>query len=389
MNPHSIAQDLFRLLQPLAVEAELSPERWQQVLAFADRTHLTLHLRGLALPREVELQIEERWKKNECRRVRLRNAFLELSSQFSRSGIDYVLLKGFTHEIGFGLAPGSRVQSDLDFLVSPQDRNRASDALRELGYRPHGPSNLSAEHGRPWVRPFDWTWRGDYFDPEMPIPVELHDSVWSAGGDRIPCPGLDHFWNRRALLSAGEMEVRAFRELDRIAFAALHALRHILRNDARPAHVFELARLLHSRVQEESLWTRWLETHSPRIRRLQAVAFRFSKEWFDCDLPEPVARECESLPQPVKSWFDRFSWSPIQNLAHPNKDVLWLHLALIESSRDRWQVAVNRLFPLRRPHEKLEARLRYHASALFPALRDGMRWWLGRTASSTASHTSD
>jgi hypothetical protein len=337
----------------------------------------------------VEQQLEERWSKNATRRKRLQEAFLEIAAELTARGIPYVLLKGFTHETGFGLRYGTRLQSDLDFLVYPPDRRRATAVLQDLGYRPHGPANLSAEHDRPWVRPFTWTWKGDYFDPEIPIPVELHDSVWSPAGDRIQCPGLEEFWNRRASTTTSGMCVQAFAEVDRIAFAALHALRHILRNDARPAHVFELARLLETRVDHHDLWDQWVGAHHPEVRQLQLIAFRFAEEWFGCRLPQVVAQECETLPSPVQSWLRSFAWSPVENLARPNKDVLWLHLALLKSRRDRWSVAASRLLPVKIPHEQIPARFRYHASAFLPALRGGLLWRWRRTASSTISHTSD
>ncbi len=169
----------------------------------------------------------------------------------------------------------------------------------------------------------------------------------------------------------------AFQEQDRIAFAALHALRHILRNDASPAHVFELACLLSaagSRPANNSMW---------QVGNLPHVAFRFAQEWFGCPIPQ------HTLPTPILSWFKSYAWSPIENLTRPNKDVLWLHLSLLKSRSDRWRVAANRLLPLRIPHERLDTRLRYHASALLPALHEGARWWWSRTASSTVSHTSD
>lgn len=397
MNSNSVASELFQLLRRTAPPLEPSAERWKELLSFADRTHITLQLHGNPhLPRRVEQQVEERWAKNAGRRRRLEECFLEIVSEFKSRGIPYVLLKGFTHETGFGLKHGSRVQSDLDFLVSPADRGLAAAALQDLGYRPHGAENLSAEHDRPWVRPFTWTWKGDYFDPEMPIPVELHDSAWSASGDRIQCPGLEEFWNRRGPLTTSGLCVQAFTEVDRVAFAALHALRHILRNDARPAHVFELARLLETRVDDRDLWNQWAGAHHPEARKLQAdvrqlqvIAFRFAEEWFGCGLPQVVAQECEALPAPVTSWLGRFAWSPVENLTRANKDVLWLHLALLKSRRDRWHVASSRLLPLRVPYEAFPTRLRYHASALLPALRAGVRWWWTRTTSSTISHTSD
>jgi hypothetical protein len=140
---------------------------------------------------------------------------------------------------------------------------------------------------------------------------------------------------------------------------------------------------------DDDLWNEWAGAHHPDVRQLQAIAFRFAEEWFGCRFPQAVARECDTLPAPVRSWFKSFAWSPIHNLTRANKDVLWLHLALLKSRRDKWKVASNRLLPLRAPHEPFHTRLQYHASALVPALRDGARWWWSRTTSSTISHTSD
>jgi hypothetical protein len=375
----NVARPLFQMLGSGGPVSDYSSETWQQILAFADRTHLTLHLRGNpGLPPLVEQQIEDRSAKNAKKRARLEEQFHQIAAGLASQEIPYVLLKGFTHETGFGLKPGSRAQSDLDFLVSPADKPRASALLEGLGYRLHGPVNLSAEHDRPWVRPFTWSWRGDYFDPDMPIPVELHDSLWSPVRDRIPCHGLEEFWNRRTTVEISGIRLQVLQEEDRITFAALHALRHILRNDARPAHVYELARLLETVPDLPSR-----EGHGSDIRQLELIAFRFAQEWFGLRVPE------ETLPTPIMSWFKNYAWSPIENLTRPNKDVLWLHLSLLKSRSDRWRVAANRLLPLRVPHERLDARLRYHASALLPALHEGARWWWSRTASSTVSHTSD
>jgi hypothetical protein len=383
-------RDFLGILGNRVVSGDWSAAGWQEMLSFADRTHLTGHLDQVeGLPSWVEEQVKERLRKNALRRKRLEDAYWELAAELNSGSIPFVLLKGFTHETGFGLPRGARAQSDLDILVRAVDRSRASSALQALGYRPHGPPRLSAEHESPWVRPFDWTWRGDYYDPEMPIPVELHSAVWSPQSDRIECPGLDEFWDRRGPMEVTGLTVPAFREIDRVAFAALHALRHILRNDARPAHVFELARLLETRREDLDLWNQWRIVHHPPVRQLQTAAFYFAREWFGCRLPAAVADECEKLPDTITSWLRSYAWSPIDNLTRPNKDVLWLHLALLETRRDRWSVALQRLLPLKAPHDAFTSRAKYHASALVPALREGVRWRWRRTASSTVPHTSD
>jgi hypothetical protein len=375
---------LFGMIGAEAPAPALNEAEWRELLKFADRTQLTLHLHGKSgLPAWLAEEIEARYVRNAERRRRLRDTYAEVSDALRRAGIDFVLLKGFTHESG--LDGSGRVQYDLDLLTLPHDIGGARAALQPLGYEPHGAQSLSAEHSRPLVKPSGWSWRGDYFDPDMPIPVELHESVWSAERDRIHPSGIDAFWSRRGLIEVNGLQIPAFADVDRLAFAALHALRHILRHDAKPAHVLELARFLEIRQDDGPFWQRWLELHSPELRDLQAVAFRFATEWFEATLPASAATQ----PQSMETWFENFAWSPVANLAGANKDTVWLHLALVKNWRDRVRVFCERMLPLRLPHEKLSGRLRYHAGALAPALASGVRWWWRRETASTASEISD
>jgi hypothetical protein len=357
---------------------------WRPVLEFADRTQLTLHLRSAAgMPEWVRAEIDSRFARNARRRARLGEAYEELADALSRDGVKFAVLKGFTHETGFGLEPGTRVQYDLD-LLSPRPET-AHRVLLDLGYRPHGVASLSAEHDRPWVRPSAWAWRGDYFDPEMPIAVEVHSTPWNPRRDRIAVRGVEEFWNRR--------DARNFRlcEPDRIAFAALHVLRHVLRNDARPAHTYELARFLAARYSDQAFWAAWQATQTAEVRELAAIAFGFAHQWFACPVPE-----CAVLPPSVSAWFRQFAWSPVVNLTTPNKDVVWLHLALVKGTRSRLAVMQSRLAPLRIPDgseapgsNALWKRLCYHTAGSTRAVARGALWGLRRAASSTAAQTSD
>jgi hypothetical protein len=392
-------RELFEMAGKGAPAPALNESEWRELLAFADRTQLTLHLRGTpGLPPWLADEIETRYVRNAERRLRLREAYAEVAGALVAAGIEFVLLKGFTHELPkWGRLPtcgrlptgldeaGQRVQYDLDILTLPGDVARANAVIKRLGYAPHGARSLSEEHARPLVRPSNWSWRGDYFDPKMPIPVELHGSVWSAEHDRIHPPGMEEFWNRRCVLEVNGLRIPAFAEVDRLAFAALHALRHILRHDARPAHVLELARFLEACADDALFWEKWRESHSPELRALQSVAFRFAQEWFGCTLPAAPKQ-----PTSVESWFNDFAWSPVANLTQSNKDTVWLHLALVANWRDRIRVFRDRMIPLRLPHhEKFVNRFRYHAGALAPALASGVRWWCRRDAASTAAEISD
>jgi hypothetical protein len=385
-----VLRALFEMAGRGAPAPAFTEAEWRELLAFADRTQLTLHLRGTpGLPPWLAEEIETRYAKNAERRRRLRAAYIEATGGLDAAGIDFVMLKGFTHEVGFGIDGSARVQYDLDLLTLPCDVARARTVFERLGYAPHGARSLSEEHSRPLVRPSYWSWRGDYYDPEMPIPVELHASAWSAKHDRIRPAGIDEFWSRRCVIEVNGLRVPAFAAADRLAFAALHVLRHILRHDARPAHTLELARFVDARAGDALFWDQWRSLHSPELRALQSVAFRFAHEWFGCALPAAVAAEWARQPKPVITWFADFARSPLANLTTPNKDTVWLHLALVENRLDRVRVFCDRMAPVRLPHEKFFGRLRYHAGALAPALASGLRWWWRRNAASTTSEISD
>jgi hypothetical protein len=356
---------------------------WQRVLEFADRTQLTLHLANEeGAPEWFHEAVALRMRKNLERRTNLQRAYDEIREALDIARVDFVLLKGFSHA-SFGVDPGTRVQYDIDLLS--ENTGPAVPALGAVGYEFHSQHSLSSEHLPPLVKPSAWAWSGDYFDPNMPIPVELHTSLWDAETDRIELPGIAEFWDRR------ERDTHWLALPDRIAFAALHAVRHILRNDAKPTHVLELACFLDSRSADASFWAEWASLHDDRLRRIQAVAFRFACEWFGCRLPYAVTREIAALPAGVRRWFDQFAWSPVMNLSRPNKDVVWLHFALAQSAVDRVAILRRRLFPVhwsRTYGVSTRARAWHHASAIAPVLASGLRWRFRRAASSTADATS-
>jgi hypothetical protein len=265
------------------------------------------------------------------------------------------------------------VQYDLDFLCQPSQSGAAVEVLRRIGYRAHSEGSLSDQHLPPMVKPEEWKWNGDYFDPDIPISVDLHTRLWNNESDRIRLSGLERFVERRC------RDIPCFCLADRVAYAALHALRHILRNDARPAHIYELACFLDATARDSRFWENWATLHDSTLRRLQAIVFRFAAEWFKCDLPDIVSREVSRLPPQIQAWFHDFAWSPVMNILRPNKDVIWLHLALLSSAVDRLVILRRRLLPMHRPNLKggaaSAARVRYHTSAIAPLVVSGFRWW--------------
>jgi hypothetical protein len=57
----------------------------------------------------------------------------------------------------------------------------------------------------------------------------------------------------------------------------------------------------------------------------------------------------ERLDEDIKLWFDCYRAAPLETYFHPNKDELWLHFALLDSSRSRRVVFIRRVLPATLP----------------------------------------
>jgi len=148
---------LFRLLAvtPGAREpASFSDSEWRDLLAFCDRTQMALLLENApdaCLPSWMRREIEIRTQRNIERGERLWAAYAEIARALELAGTDFVVLKGFTHQV-YG-EWRQRVQYDIDLLVEPAAAARAVQALAGLGYRPHHEPRASDKHLPTMLRP--------------------------------------------------------------------------------------------------------------------------------------------------------------------------------------------------------------------------------------------
>jgi hypothetical protein len=90
------------------------------------------------VPEDVRLYIQEIFKRNVSRNDRLAAQLAEMVAAINDRGVTPVLLKGAAM---FATAPqprwGSKLMSDLDIMVSPDQIDATLDALSALGYSVH------------------------------------------------------------------------------------------------------------------------------------------------------------------------------------------------------------------------------------------------------------
>ena len=326
--------------QPDALLA-LSPQERSAALDYCDREALTLLLRDI-LPEDVAPRAAKNLR-------RLRTAEQTYRDLLALP-VDFVALKGITQCDLFGIRPQDRAQYDIDLYIPRETVEAARDALHARNYETiAGMEKFPTDHLPGLFPRTAWRWRGDYFDPEMPLAVELHFRFWNPQLQRLPATGVEEFWTRRTHRTIGGVEIPVLYPQDAVAYAALHLLRHLLHGSTRVFHVYEVASLLQNRARDEMFWKEWRSLHAPDLRRLQTVSFLLSEAWFGCDLPAAVREEAAQLPPKTRAWFADFGASPALRPFIPNKKELRLHLSLLHSWKDKAAVARRRLLPTNLP----------------------------------------
>jgi hypothetical protein len=318
----------------------LSDLEWHELIEYADLSHLTLPL-GVNcrsyLPEWVGARIDENLRDN-CKRWELIKAsYEEVRSAFISSDVQHVVLKGFAQCPDYAPSPNARFQSDIDLYCPDASMRHAVEALRQLEYEPVAISR-NPDHLPVMIRRGDWNWRGNSYDPEMPPSIELHHLFWNRERMRLGPSDLKQFWSRRTGRSIDNLVFPALNLVDNLGFSALQVLRDLL-NGALSAHkVYELAYFLHHKANDHIFWRAWGLTHDPDLRSCEAVSFCLAETCFHCNVAPQVAEQIANLPRTIRAWMPKYGQGSLTTHRTSEKDGLWVHLALVDSVRDKWAV---------------------------------------------------
>ncbi len=353
------------------------------------------------LPDWVQTRVDGNLRNNAERWERIKIAYLKVAAAFESAELEFLVLKGFSHCPDFTANARYRPQYDFDLFVPQEHVLQARDIALGLKYEPIVPvDHHPIDHLPTMIQNTGWEWGDDFYDPDVPLPLELHFRFWDERTERFGPQGLEPFWDRREARELDGVRFTTLHAADAIGYASLHALRHLLRGSVRPYHFYELARLLHYRADDTGFWNLWSESHDDSLRRLEAICFSMAQRWFDCCLPRVALREIERLPAPVNRWLAEYAEASISGLFHPNKDELWLHWSLVGSTSARLAVLRRRLLPGRLPGpvdnihipdeqrtwrlrissrwrflKFLATRLLHHARTLPPTVSSAVRWF--------------
>lgn len=330
---------------------ELTDSEWESLLTFADLAHLTLSLAQVekdGFPAWVVERLNKNVADNAARFERVKTTYMEVAAALEKAQVEYVVLKGFTQSPYYVKDPHFRTQSDLDLYIPQPMIESAQQALQAIGYQSEKTLDYSrADHVPSMIRPGNWQWRGNPFDPEMPLSVELHFCLWNERVALFPVPEVDCFWERRTTRAAGDITFPALKAMDHLGHLALHILRNILAGEWVLNHVYELATFLQTYSRDDVFWKSWKQTHSDSLRELETIAFFHARTWFCCDVHDEVEKEIAGLPPGLEKWLQHFVGSSLEGMFRKNKDSVWLQMTLLKSPKGRRRVLQQVFLPTR------------------------------------------
>jgi hypothetical protein len=384
--------------------ALLSETEQRRFFMWCDTRQLTLalsHVGGPRLPAWVLKPVHERAACYELRFQQLKRQLFQIVEALDLAGLEFVMLKGLSHAPALTPDARLRAQGDIDLWLRGSSVYKAQKVLSHLGYRPVLESK--SRHLAPMGRPSSWKWRGDLFDPEMPISVELHYELWSEQTEYISVPDIQQFWERKKLRDFDGRQINVLCDEDLLGFAALHLLLHLLHGDLPLQRAWEIARFLDAHVSDEPFWRSWRTSHPAVLKQLEISVFDLVTKWFQCRLNQELRADFQRLPPMVKLWLEKYCLAPLAREWAPNKLEILLHFAFLSNSKDRVRVLFRRLTPISVPtfsdrvqvqesaaasllkilrrFRLISRRLVYHLITFLPALFDGIRWlWLCKSS---------
>lgn len=333
----------------------LSESEWHELLEYADLSHLTLPLGTNCrehLPQWVQQRIDHNLCDNRQRWELIKATYQEVQSAFVSAGVEHVVIKGFAQCPDFSPSPDLRFQSDIDLYCPHTSLDRAVETLRHMGYEELVTSE-KADHLPVLVRRRGWEWRGNSYDPEMPPSFELHHRFWNRARMRFGPHELPQFWSRRTVRSIDRLNYPALSAVDNLGFSALQVLRDLLNNTLLAHKVFELAYFLHHKANDDGFWREWSTTHDDELRACQAVSFFLARACFGCDLASSAADQIAVLPKAVCAWIPLYGRGALTTHRSSEKDAVWIHLALVDSVKDKLAVLLRAFWRTPDPYKML------------------------------------
>jgi len=342
-------EDGFALLCALA-GAELPPERierianwnlsalnWSEVLRLAEH-HGVLPLaarnlieHGRGLPPEIERSLRSAYEANLRRSLWFTAELARIMQHFEHRQVRAVPYKGPVLAQSLYRDLGLRSFSDLDFLISPADFERAKQALAEIGYRPAADLIQAVESPsleRLWLR----TGYERAFDSAAG--KNLLELQWALLPRFYAVDlGLENLLARAGPTVVGGCAVPCLSAEDSLLVLCLHAAKHLW---TRLIWLSDIAETLRTQTLDYSLV--FSQARALGIGRILGVSFWLVKNVLRAKLPQP-AEEMIAADRQVPALGGEFAERLARGARYDfeSTEYFRLILKLRERRGDRWR----------------------------------------------------
>jgi Uncharacterised nucleotidyltransferase len=284
--------------------AELAPARverianwdcsaldWGEVVRLAEHhgvvplaaRNLTEHARGL--PAEIERSLQSAYEANLRRSLWFAAELARIMQHFERSQLRAVPYKGPVLAQAVYRDLGLRSFSDLDFLVSPADFNRAKQALAEIGYRPS--TELTPAVERFWLRKgYERSFDGAAGKNLVELQWALLPYFYGVDLD------VEDLLARAGRIVVGGCEMPCLSPEDLLLVLCLHAAKHLW---TRLIWLTDIAEALRTQAADYSLV--FSRARDLGVVRILSVSFWLAKNVLHADLPKPAEEMIAADPQ--------------------------------------------------------------------------------------------
>ncbi|MFN8006568.1 MAG: nucleotidyltransferase family protein [Terriglobia bacterium] len=341
--------------------ASISEIQWEKALHEMDSGGMVFHflskmtVRGdlKLLPPRIQERLFRNLRDQSQRQTVICKEFLELNRLLKQEGVRYLCLKGLTSYPEFIEDPLYRVQYDFDFFVYEDDLRKAGTQFRALGFEPLASKpNAHTHHLPTMIKRNGWEWRGNHYDPGIPCSVELHFRIWDGEFESISASQSPDRWQTPTSSEIHGVPVPVLGKSEAFLFAIQHAMRHLLGNDLRLSHLYELAFFLNRNAERSAFWKELLGRVKdfPEGSRNMAIILQLARHCFQphCS-PHLEELFAGHLTQTSKLWIQRFGRREALSSFRKSKSGLLLQMDCQGKSISGWSIAWKRLFPHRLP----------------------------------------
>jgi hypothetical protein len=317
---------------------------WRKLLSFLDEHGLTLLFRrkfpNASLPDWVNQRLEQNFAENSKRYDSILFQQRKILRAFAAQNIDATLLKGLAIALQAYPDMRDRVQYDLDFFIRPAQLQQAARVCLDSGYqldKEQTPDHICM------VPPETYVWRGNFFDPLIPLKIELHGQLWH---DRyyIDLSGLLSEPETIAAQDVRLQPARLLSAVDQFVFLNLHFFRHLFQNQVRLSHLYEMGVFL----KDARIWSDAMDRVGERLSargilllnlHLVLQLFRLPKQTM------PVGADESDLPFPVRTWLRNDAVNDLISRFYGNKNHVLLQMEFSGARRQvlKSALAVHRL----------------------------------------------